>query len=88
MRWHDRRTPWQLGVALVALTGLVGALGPESLPPAPPAQTTLRLITFSPALVLSVAQERGFFAAEGLDDCTALLLLPMEPMAGDWVLAR
>jgi ABC-type nitrate/sulfonate/bicarbonate transport system substrate-binding protein len=66
MRWHDRRTPWQLGVALVALTGLVGALGPEGLPPAPPAQTTLRLITFSPALVLSVAQERGFFAAEGL----------------------
>ncbi|MBX5489865.1 MAG: ABC transporter substrate-binding protein [Chloroflexi bacterium] len=43
-------------------------LGPLARAQAPEGRTldTLRLITFTPPLVLSVAQERGFFTAEGL----------------------
>ncbi len=76
MHWRDPRTARRsLGLLLAALalmlagTGTPGPLAARATAQgqAPTARYALKVITFTPPLALVVAQERGFFAAEGLE---------------------
>lgn len=76
MHWRDRRTArrpigWLLAALALALVG-IGAPTPLAALPTvqgqePTPRHALKVITFTPPLAITVGQERGFFAAEGLE---------------------
>src|SRR4051812_18422256 len=85
--WVTGRGARALSIALlVGLVGLstAGLLGQPAAAQAPKGSgmATIRLITFAPRIVLSVALGRGFFAAEGLNVAHTLTTSSAQMMNG------